>query len=305
MRIAFTLDDLPVYPHLALAPGHTPPSVADKIIEAFARNEVNGVFAYSNSWPLDVDTEAAEIFDTWVGAGHHIGNHTHSHPLLNETSAEDFIHDISTGDALLAPWMRTAPRKTFRYPLDLWGNTEEKRLSVRSHLDAMGYTPVEVTSWFFEWEWDRAWQWLLQTGKTDEAEGLQEEFIDFCVAQLAYDRTCCQDYFGRDIVGIGLAHNVGFIAEVLDRLLARMCREGIEFVPLEEALADPAYARGGSIVSDRFLVYQQKLAAADGKELPAVAPESANLMTRVFELATPLRPAKRGQMVQNLRKPSA
>ena len=85
-----------------------------------------------------------------------------------------------------------------------------------------------------------------------------------------------------------------------------MCQEeGIEFVPLEEALADPAYARGGSIVSDRFLVYQQKLAAADGKELPTVAPESANLMTRVFELATPLRPAKRGQMVQNLRKPSA
>lgn len=305
MRMALTLDDLPVYPHLALAPGHTPASVTDRTLDALARNEVNGVFAFANSWPLDVDADMAGIFDAWVAAGHYIGNHTHSHPLFNDTNTDDFVHDITVADELLKPWMRTAPHKTFRYPLDLWGNTEEKRSSVRAHLDATGYTSTEVTSWFFEWEWDRAWQWLRQGGKAAEADGLKDLFIDFCIAQLAYDRACCRDYFGREIVGIGLIHTVGFIAEVADRLLARMREEGVEFVPLELALADPAYARVGSIVSDRFLVYQQKLAAAEGKEMDAVAPEHAGLMKRVFELATPLRPAKRCQLVQNHRKYAA
>jgi peptidoglycan-N-acetylglucosamine deacetylase len=305
MRIALTLDDLPVYPHLSLAPGHTPASVAERVLEALARNEVGGVFAFSNSWPLDVDHATAGIFDAWVAQGHHIGNHTHSHPLLNDTSAEDFIDDVCVADELLMPWMRTAPHKTFRYPLDLWGNTEEKRSAVRAHLDATGYTCAEVTSWFFEWEWDRAWQVLRQKGETAEAEALKDQFVDYCIAQLAYARTCCQGYFDRDIIGVGLIHTVGFIAEVADRLLARMRAEGVEFVPLGEALTDPAYARVASIVSDRFLVYQQKLAAAEGKEMASVAPAQADLMKRIFELATPLRPARRGQLVQNHRKRSA
>ena len=33
MRIAFTMDDLPVYPHLALPEDYTPASVAESIIE--------------------------------------------------------------------------------------------------------------------------------------------------------------------------------------------------------------------------------------------------------------------------------
>lgn len=302
MRIALTLDDLPVYPHLALAPGHTPASVVDRMIEALARNRIGGVFAFANSWPLDVDAAMSGIFDAWIAAGHNVGNHTHSHPLFNDTSTEDFIHDIATADELLMPWMRTAPQKTFRHPLDLWGNTEEKRSTVLAHLDATGYTTTEVTSWFFEWEWDRAWQWLRQAGNTAEAEALKGKFIDYCIAQLAYDRACCRDYFGRDIVGIGLIHTLGFIAEVGDRLLSRMREEGIEIVPLEVALADTAYARVGSIVSDSFLVYQQKLSAAEGKPMAAIPAEQADMMKRVFELATPLRPAKRCQLVKNQRK---
>lgn len=305
MRIALTLDDLPLYPHLALAPGHTPASVAERLIDALARQRIAGVFALSNSWPLDVDPGMADIFDAWVGAGHHVGNHTHSHPLYNDTSADEFVHDIGIADGLLAPWMRKAPLKAFRYPLDLWGNTEEKRRRAREYLNANGYVCAEVTSWFFEWEWDRAWRWLAQAGKTAEAEALKGRFVDFCIAQLRHDRECCRDYFGRDIVGISLIHTVGFIAEVADRLLARMREEGVEFVPLGEALADPAYARVGSIVSDRFLVYQQKLSAAEGREMAEFAPGEAGLMREILELARPLRPAKRCQLVQNRRKLNA
>ncbi|MCH5377189.1 MAG: polysaccharide deacetylase family protein [Planctomycetes bacterium] len=265
--MAFTLDDLPVFPHMPLPDGDTPQSVAARIIDSLNRNGVSGVFALANSWPLDVDPGYARILDDWIAAGHHIGNHTHSHPLLNETSAEDFNHDISVADDLLAPWISKAPLRAFRHPLELWGNTEEKLVAVNAHLDRLAYRSAGVTSWFYEWEWDRAWRHVLQTGRTEEAERLKATFVDYAAAQV----------------------------------FARLFAEGVTFVPLSEALDDPAYLRSGTIVTDAFQVHQIKIAAADGRALDAVPPTHKALMERVFELGTPLRPSRRGMLVQNTR----
>ncbi|MEL7114369.1 MAG: hypothetical protein AAGP08_02055, partial [Pseudomonadota bacterium] len=77
--------------------------------------------------------------------------------------------------------------------------------------------------------------------------------------------------------------------------------EGVVFVPLEEALADPAYARSGTFVSEAFEVYQNKVAAADGLTLETLPATQKPLIDRVFELGAPLRPARRGMLVQNRR----
>lgn len=301
MRMAFTIDDLPIYPHLALPAGHTPHSVAAKIIEALARHGMTGVFSLANSWPLDVDPQYASILDDWVAAGHHIGNHTHSHPMLNEAEADDFIHDISVADALLASWIEKAPLRAFRHPLDFWGNTPEKLQRVNAHLDRLAYRSADITSWFHEWEWDRAWQYLLQTGRTEEAEALKRDFVDYAAAQVAHDARNSRDVFGHEVVAIGLAHPVAFFAEIADSFFARLIAEGVIFVPLAEALADPAYARSGTIVTDAFAVYQAKIAAADGRMLEPVPPSHQPLLARVSDLATPLRPPRRGMLVQNAR----
>jgi peptidoglycan/xylan/chitin deacetylase (PgdA/CDA1 family) len=301
MRMAFTLDDLPVYPHMALPDGHTPQSVAAQIIDSLGRNGVSGVFALANSWALDVDQEYEHILDDWLAAGHHIGNHTHSHPLLNETSADDFIHDINVADELLAPWIAKAPLRAFRHPLELWGNTEEKLVQVNAHLDRLAYQSAGVTSWFYEWEWDRAWRHLLQTGRTQDAERLKAEFVDYAAAQVAHDAENCRNVFGHEVIGIGLIHPVAFFTEVADAFFARLFAEGVAFVPLSEALDDPAYVRSGSIVTDAFQVYQIKMATADGRALDAVPPTHKAVIERVFELGTPLRPARRGLLVQNIR----
>ncbi|AXI53651.1 hypothetical protein C1J05_03235 [Sulfitobacter sp. JL08] len=302
MQMAFTLDDLPVYPHMALPDGYTPHSVATQIIGAFARNGVSGVFALANSWPLDIEPTYERILDDWVAAGHHIGNHTHTHPLLNETSAEDFIHDISVADELLAPWINKAPLRAFRHPLELWGNTEEKRVRVNEHIERLAYRSAGVTSWFYEWEWDRAWRHLLQTGRSEEAERLKTDFVEYAAAQVAHDAAVCKSVFGREIVGIGLIHPVAFFTEVADAFFASLFADGVAFVSLAEALDDPAYVRSGSFVSDAFEVYQIKVAAADGRALDAVPPTHKALIERVFELGAPLRPPRRGMLVQNKRQ---
>jgi hypothetical protein len=301
MRMAFTVDDLPIFPHLALPEGQTPQSVATKIIEALGRHGLTGVFAMANSWPIDVDPTYSQILDDWVAAGHHIGNHTHSHPLLNDTDPDDFIHDISVADELLTPWIAKAPLRAFRHPLDLWGNTENKRVRVNAHLARLGYRSADVTSWFYEWEWDRAWRLLLQSGRLEEADSLKAEFVDYAAAQVVHDARNCRDFFEHDVVAIGLAHNVAFFAEVADAFFSRLIAEGVTVVPLAEALDDHAFSRSGSVVTDAFQVYQVKIAAADGRTLAAVPPTHQALIDQVFELATPLRPESRGMLVQNSR----
>lgn len=301
MRMAFTIDDLPVYPHLPYPSTHTPRSIASAIMQALDRHGITGVFAMANSWPLDVEPGLARILDDWVTSGHHVGNHTHSHPLLNDTEADDFVHDITVADKLLAPWISQAPVRAFRHPLDLWGNTEEKRSRVNAHLKTLDYRGADVTSWFHEWEWDRAWQWLLKSGRNDEANTLLHDFIDYAAAQISHDRAICHAQFGHDVVAIGLAHNVPFFAEVADAFFARLISEGVTFVPLEEALEDPAFERSGSVVTDAFALYQIKIGAADGWAYPAIPRQYQDLINRVFDLGKHLRPPRRCMQVQNKR----
>ncbi len=303
-RVALTTDDLPVWPHEDCPNDTTPNEMASSIIDTLAKHGIAGVYAYSNSWLLDVDPEGAAIFDMWVAAGHHIGNHTHSHVMLNDVSAEHYIHDVAVADELLAPWLSQAPSKTFRYTLNLWGDTEEKRSKVKAYLDGAGYTPADVTTWLFEWEWDRVWRHFLREGKVEDARQLETDYVDFCVAQLNHDQQCCRSYFGYEPVGILLGHYVQFFAHTLDDLLTALSANGTEFVPLDEALADPVYDRVGSVVSSEFQVYQQKLAATEGRPIPRIAPGYEGTVDRLMELAAPLRPAKRSQVVVNRRPPA-
>ena len=121
---------------------------------------------------------------------------------------------------------------------------------------------------------------------------------------MAYDQSCWRQVFGRDVIGIALAHYVAFFAEVADPLLARMRCEGIEFEPLADAVADAAYDRVATVATDSFHVYQQKMSAAARREIAPIVPAYEGLMKEIFELAAPLRPALRGGLVQNRRGPN-
>ena len=89
---------------------------------------------------------------------------------------------------------------------------------------------------------------------------LERDFIAACIAQLRYDHTTLAQRFGHEAPVIALGHTVPFFAEVADRLFEQFVAEGVQFIPLEEAVADPAYEQVGRVASDKFLIYQQKLA---------------------------------------------
>ncbi|MDB4112293.1 polysaccharide deacetylase family protein [Yoonia sp.] len=120
------MDDLPLWPQSYPPAGYSAEGIVKSIRLALRENGIEGVYSFSNSWPLDKHPDMSVILDDWVADSHHIANHTHAHIELPDVSAEAFIVDIDTAGHKLSRWVSQAPLKLFRHPLCHWGETEDK-----------------------------------------------------------------------------------------------------------------------------------------------------------------------------------
>ena len=75
----------------------------------------------------------------WRAAGHLLGNHTYSHPNLNDLSISDFKKEIDRNETLLKKLSGKTDWKYFRYPFLCEGATLEKRNGIRAYLNQKGY----------------------------------------------------------------------------------------------------------------------------------------------------------------------
>lgn len=234
MKVAFTMDDLPLWPMSYPPPGYTAAGTVDDIIAGLAAHDISGVYA--------------GIPDTWVDARHFIANHTHAHIQLPDVEVEVFAADIDTAMHALAGWMKQAPLQLFRHPLCHWGETAEKLAVINRHLDHRWLMPVDVTSWAYDWTWNRTYRNALDAKGAAAVSFVRESFLDFAPAQLLYHHAMLCERFGQDAVSIALAHNVPFFWDIATDYFARLKEVGAVFVPLEQALNSPALRAVGSIV---------------------------------------------------------
>jgi len=279
------MDDLPLWPQSDPPPGFTAAGIVGSIRKALADHGIGPVYAFSNSWPLDRAPGLAGILDDWVADGHHVANHTHGHIQLIDVAAGTFAMDVDTADTRLAPWVEAAPLRLFRHPLCHWGETDEKRVAINRHLSRTGLTPVDVTSWVYEWTWNRAWLAAREAGDRVAEQFVCDSFVPFAIAQHRHDAAAAQAWFGEDVPGIALGHNVAFFAEIASDYFGGLVDAGVEVVPLEQALTGAQQAAVGSVTSAEFLVLQQKLAACAGTPLPRIAPDMADVYARVADMA--------------------
>lgn len=285
MKLAFTMDDLPLWPQSDPPVGFTAAGIVASIQKALRDNGIEGVYAFSNSWPLDRYPELAQILDDWVADGHHVANHTHSHVQLVDCSADAFIADIDRATAKLAPWMGSAPRQLFRHPLCHWGETDAKRAAINSHLLTADLVPVDVTSWVYEWTFNRAWLAAREVGDRAGETFVFDTFVPFAIAQHRFDAVAAQAWFGEDVPGIALGHNVAFFSEIAGDYFAGLKAAGIDVVSLDQALCGAQQRAVGSVTSSEFVVLQQKLAACAGKPTSKISPDMAEVFAKIAAMA--------------------
>ena len=238
VKLAITMDDMLLWRGIPAHETHTSLGIAQAMTAALERHAATDVYAFSNTAPADDDPELLRVFDHWVERGHHVANHTHHHPSINWVDADTYIADIERTEAIIQRWSALAPKRYFRYCNDMWGDTEQKQQRVGDYLQRHGYTPVPVSVGFRDSRFLPAY-W--RTLKRDDREGIaymRRVFVETAMHELRLHAANARAVFGRDPIHIWLIHGTPLGGDCLDEILDRFQAAGVQFVSLEEAMAD-------------------------------------------------------------------
>lgn len=252
IRVAVTIDDIP--DHGDLVPGFTRADISQNIIKALKDNDIAGAYGFTNGTFIDDYPKEVDILKEWLAAGYPLGNHTYDHLDLTKVSAREFIRNIARQDRLLGDLSAFSPliaeRRVFRFPYLDEGNTLAKRNAVRAYLKKHGYQIAQVTTDYFDWAWTDAFTRCTRQHNSAQVDWLKKNIVISADRHLQGSHAISMRLFNRDIPQILLVHVGVFDAIMLDEIFKHWRSEGVKFISLNEALADPAYAINPNVVYD-------------------------------------------------------
>jgi peptidoglycan/xylan/chitin deacetylase (PgdA/CDA1 family) len=261
-EVAITVDDIPE--HGDLLPGVSREDTARGVIKVLTDHGMTHVFGFANGDFMIENPQELGILKMWLRAGYPLGNHTFSHPDLNDRSAKTFIANIGRQNRLLATLTSDSSlvkeRYMFRYPFMNEGNTLGKRNAVRAYLASAGYRVAEVTVDYNDWSWTDAYARCLIQNDGKSIAWLKGHIVDAAVLHLRESNSISKRLFGRRIRQILLIHDGWFDALTLDGIIKRWRALGVRFIPLEAALVDPVYEVNPNLAYDNRLTFLKQIA---------------------------------------------
>lgn len=241
LQVAITVDDLPA--HGPAVPGLSAVELHQALLTAFAAHEVPQVYGFLNAGKLKGAPELRAALEAWTAAGHPLGNHTYDHPSLRKTDLDTYFRDIEANEPLLDELALKGHRvPTFRYPFLLEGMSREDTNSIRAYLDKRGYRNAPVTIDFYDWAFNPPYARCRAIADKKALAALRKTFLDHAIEMLEWSDAAAQDLYGRRIPHVLLLHAGAFDAQMIEPLLQTMEDHGVQWVSLDEALADPVYA---------------------------------------------------------------
>ncbi|MEZ5358806.1 MAG: polysaccharide deacetylase family protein [Candidatus Zixiibacteriota bacterium] len=241
--------------------------VTDKILGALEEHEVKaaGFVIGSNIH------EHFDLIEQWLEAGHTLGNHTYSHPDLNEVPITLYIQDIGRGaveiEDLLVKYKQK--KRYFRYPLLHYGDTFEKKKAVNDYIQEKKYIVAHVSIDNDEYIYNLQFEKLAETADSATIEQLGREYVEHILSQIKNAEKLADEVIGRKVNHILLLHANRLNARFLGDLLTAIEGEGYTFNSLDKALADPLYQMPDGYVGYKGLSIIERIAKSDPDFMPA------------------------------------
>jgi peptidoglycan/xylan/chitin deacetylase (PgdA/CDA1 family) len=207
------------------------------ILDAIEKHGARGVF-FANAERIRASDPP--LLDELVRRGHLVGNHTYSHPSLNDVSPAEYQADIARNDRELARWLK-AP-KYFRFTFLQTGITRPVRDGVARFLASQAYVAVPVTIDTDDWDYNLDYTRAVKRGASDAASAIATRYLEAVARSAATARSEARRKLGRDVAHVLLLHMNLLNADVLERLLASLAADGFSFAGPSEVLSDPLYA---------------------------------------------------------------
>ena len=290
-QVAITIDDLP------LGGGDTSPCTLDnvrrittKLLRPFAEQKIP-VIGFVNAGRCEDLTPQAlrEILNMWLDAGADLGNHTYSHPDLNNTPLEQYEADILRGEPAIreALAQRGKTLRYFRHPFLRTGLDLATKHALENFLAARGYTIAPVTLDNSDYMFAAVYADALSHHDLKLADKVKSDYIPYMDSIFAFFETRSREVAGHEIAQTLLIHAHQLNADSMPALLRMMRSRGYEFVTLDRALADDGYrlpneyaGPGGFSWIHRWSITKHMQPKGEPDEPPFIAEAYKKLLSR-------------------------
>jgi peptidoglycan/xylan/chitin deacetylase (PgdA/CDA1 family) len=245
IRMAITFDDLP-RTGVPVA-GYTSAQIMDSLRITLKKHAVEEAVGFFTGANLDGSPEEAASLRAFCEDGHLLANHTFAHIGARLVTSRAFTADIAKNQALLERLVGEpcADSRYFRFPGLVRGAGPEAR-ATRRFLADEGYRIADVSIDHADWSLADAWARCTNQRNTHLSKALALTYIDNALGELHWSVDTARRLYGRSIPHVFLVHANPLTAHLLDALLTAYEKAGVQFIALEEALADPAYAEEDS-----------------------------------------------------------
>lgn len=240
VEIAITFDDLPRWRRDGAV--SSPAATSREIARVLRRHRVPPSYGFMIGRPLE-ELEDLAALTAWVNGGQLLGNHTFSHRFVrSDAEIPAYLADVAANEPLLAILAGDSDWKVFRFPYLREPADETSRLALRDELATRGYRIADVTVDFWDYAWNAPFVRCSRKGDARAVAALTHTFVEYALAFLRWSDGAAQRSLGRRIPHVLLLHLGAIDAAALDALLtAYESKARVRWIPLERALADPAY----------------------------------------------------------------
>jgi peptidoglycan/xylan/chitin deacetylase (PgdA/CDA1 family) len=251
-RVAITIDDGPVVGELKDLERFQ--RISAGLLGSLQAEKVPATI-FINERQLNVQGQRdgrVAVLANWLDAGYDLGNHTYSHPSLNEIPLWQFEDNVIKGEVIIRALLEERGRKLvwFRYPFLDCGRTPEVRQKFADFLEQHLYRVAPITVDYKDYMFAGAYSRMLRAGKADVAEKIRQAYLGVIDVEFEQAEKISRDLFGYELPQIVLIHCSEMNSVSLRDSIAIMRNRGYSFISLEEAMNDPAYSGPGKYNGD-------------------------------------------------------
>lgn len=186
----------------------------------------------------------SDILRQWIRQGLDLGNHTYSHPDINQLSVPEIEDEILRGEATTVPLMKGAGKRVefFRFPMNHTGDSKVKHDTISAFLAQHGYKLATCTIENSDYMFNNAYLRMLVENDEEGAKRLRLEYIAYSSSEIDYFGSLNKRVLGYEPPEVMLLHDNRLNADVIKSLLELFERKGYKFVSLRIAQSDAAYS---------------------------------------------------------------
>jgi peptidoglycan-N-acetylglucosamine deacetylase len=267
-QVAVTIDDLPAGMSDKL-PASAITELTAKLLGTL-RDQKIPVVGFVNEKKLfklgEVD-ERIKALQMWLDYGFELGNHTFSHPSLNQVGLKAWEDDVIQGETVTRLLLAQHKMKLryFRHPYLDTGRDLLTRREAEAFLVERGYRIAPIT--LDGWDWMFAGLYEDAKNRNDAASQQQivKEYLAHHDAVFAYSEQLAVKVVGYEPKQILLLHASQLEADHIAELLDVLRKRGYRFITLEDALSDSAYSLPDTYIGEEGTGWLEHWAITQGK----------------------------------------